>query len=85
MPNIRIYSTRWCGYCHAAKRFLAEVKSVEFEEIDLTGDSDGRHDLRARSGSHTVPQIYIGEVHVGGYDDMRAMDARGELDPLLAT
>ena len=84
MPSpIVIYKTAACPYCVSAARFLREVKGVSFEEIDLTGDYKGRQDLMRRSGSHTVPQIYIGETHVGGYDDMRALDRAGGLNPLL--
>jgi glutaredoxin 3 len=82
MSRVTIYTTEWCSYCNAAKRFLT-AKGVSYEEIDLTGDDEGRDALRARSGRTTVPQIWIGETHVGGYDDLRALDARGGLAPLL--
>lgn len=78
-----MYSTAWCPYCRAAKSFLA-ARGVSVEEIDLTDDDEGREALQARSGHHTVPQIWIGEVHVGGYDDLRALDRQGRLAPLLA-
>lgn len=84
-PQIRLYKAGFCPYCIAASRFLREVKGVELEEIDLTGDNDARMALVKRSGGkRTVPQIWIGDVHVGGYDELRALDARGELDPLLS-
>lgn len=83
MSRVRVYTTMFCGYCTAAKRFLRERKGVEFEEIDLTSDPDGRARLRAITQRTTVPQIFVGDVHVGGYDDMRALDDRGGLDPLL--
>lgn len=83
MPVV-MYKTSACPYCVAAGRFLREVKKVEVQEIDLTFDHDGRVALRQRTGQRTVPQIFIGDTHVGGYDDMRALDARGGLDPLLA-
>jgi glutaredoxin 3 len=82
MVKAKIYSTEWCGYCRAAKRFL-ETKGIPFEEIDLTDDDAGRDDLARRTGRTTVPQIWIGETWVGGYDDLRALDARGGLTPLL--
>jgi glutaredoxin 3 len=82
MPKVTIYSTDYCGYCRAAKSFL-QRKGVPFEEIDLSGDDAGRDALRARTGRTTVPQIFVGDVHVGGYDDLRALDARGGFDPLL--
>ena len=84
MPCIQVYKTARCRYCVLAVRFLREVKEVEVEEIDLTGDWEARKALMERSGQRTVPQIYIGETHIGGYDDLRALDRKGELDPLLA-
>ena len=80
---VRIYKTQACPYCIAASRFLREVKKVSIEEIDLTFDPDGRADLVARTGRRTVPQIWVGETHVGGYDDLRALDQRKGLDPIL--
>lgn len=84
MPPIRIYTTAYCPYCHSAKRLL-QNKNAAFEEIDLTGDSAGRRNLVAKAdGRTTVPQIWIGDRHVGGCDDLYALDASGELDRLLA-
>lgn len=83
-PKITLYKAGYCPYCIAAARFLREVKSVEVDEIDLTGDHAARMDLMRRAGGkRTVPQIWIDDVHVGGYDDLRALDAKGGLDPLL--
>jgi glutaredoxin 3 len=82
MPKIILYSTESCGYCSAAKRFF-QSKSLAFEEIDLTGDDEGREALRARSGRTSVPQIWIGDTHVGGYDDLRALERAGRLEGLL--
>jgi glutaredoxin 3 len=82
-PKIIIYRTRTCPYCVAAARYFTEVKGQVVEEIDLTFDPDGRAELVARTGQRTVPQIFVGDTHVGGYDDVRALDARGGLDPLL--
>ena len=85
MPTITLYKAGFCPYCVAALRYLREVKGVEVTEIDLTGDAQGRRDLMQRAGGlRTVPQIWIGETHVGGYDELRALDRRGGLDPLLA-
>ena len=84
MPKIVLYSTTHCGYCTAAKRFF-ESKGLPFEEIDLTDDDEARDALRVRSGRTTVPQIWIGDVHVGGYDDLRALERAGRLEPLLAS
>lgn len=83
MPPVKIYSTAWCGYCRAAKSFFKERK-VPFEEIDLTNDDEARVQLQERTGRNTVPQIYIGEHHVGGYDDLRALDRAGKLQALLS-
>src|SRR5215472_2461786 len=83
MIPIEIYTTRYCPYCHAAKRLLSQ-KGVEFTEIDVSGDAKGRSDMVARAnGRMTVPQIFIGSTHVGGCDDLYALDRAGKLDPLL--
>jgi glutaredoxin 3 len=82
MAKVVIYTTDWCSYCRAAKR-LFDSRKVVYEEIDLTDDDAGRDALKARTGRQTVPQIFIGDVHVGGFDDLRALDQRGGLDPLL--
>jgi glutaredoxin 3 len=83
MTHIEIYTTRYCPYCHAAKRLLSR-KGVAFTEIDVSGDPQGRSDMVARAhGRMTVPQIFIGSAHVGGYDDLYALDRAGKLDPLL--
>lgn len=83
MPTVQIYSTTYCSYCRAAKSFFSQ-KGVAFEEIDLTDDDAGRDALVKRTGRTTVPQIFIGDHHVGGYDDLRALDRAGGLQPLLA-
>ena len=84
MPRIEIYTSPLCGYCHAAKRLLAD-KGVSYTEIDVARDPARRQEMMSRAkGRHTVPQIFIGEIHVGGYDDMAALDRNGKLDPLLA-
>jgi glutaredoxin 3 len=84
MPDVTIYTTRFCGYCQAAKALLTK-KGITFTEIDLTGDRAGRNALIQRAdGRMTVPQIFIGRHHVGGYDDLYALDRAGRLDPLLA-
>jgi glutaredoxin 3 len=83
MPEIAIYTTRYCPYCRAAKRLLTR-KGVEFTEIDVSGDPKGRSEMVARAnGRMTVPQIFIGSTHVGGYDDLSALERAGKLDPLL--
>jgi len=83
MAQIEIYTTRSCPYCHAAKRLLAS-KGAEFTEIDVGGDPNGRSEMVARAnGRMTVPQIFIGSTHVGGCDDLYALERAGQLDPLL--
>jgi glutaredoxin 3 len=85
MPQIDIYTTRYCPYCSAAKRLLSH-KGVSFNEIDVSGDQIERGKMVVRAnGRMTVPQIFIGTTHVGGYDDLYALDQAGKLDPLLGT
>jgi len=84
MKKVEIYTTGWCPYCHAAKALLDE-KGVSYDEVDAS-DPDVRRDMIQRAhGRRTVPQIFIGETHVGGYDDMAALERQGRLDPLLST
>jgi glutaredoxin 3 len=83
MAPVTIYTTRYCPYCHAAKALL-DRKGVTFQEIDVSGDWEGRQQMTQRAnGRTTVPQIFIGDAHVGGCDDLYALDQAGELDPLL--
>ena len=82
MPNVTIYSTDYCGYCSAAKRYF-DSKGIPYQEIDLSGDDAGREALRERTGRTTVPQIFVGDTHVGGYTDLVALDRAGGLAPLL--
>jgi glutaredoxin 3 len=79
---VRMYTTRWCPYCIAARR-LFEALGVPFEDIDVGADPALRAEMEARSGRRTVPQIWIGARHVGGFDDVDALHARGLLMPLL--
>jgi glutaredoxin 3 len=84
MPRVEIYTSPWCGYCRAAKALLTR-KGVAFEEIDIGRDPARREEMLSRSnGRYTVPQIFIGSTHVGGSDDLHALDRAGKLDPLLA-
>ena len=83
MPPVTIYTTSTCPYCHAAKDLLRK-KNVAFTEVDVTGKPVERRAMTARAGRTTVPQIFIGERHVGGCDDLYELDAAGRLDPLLA-
>jgi glutaredoxin 3 len=83
MKTVQIYTTNYCPYCVRAKELLKK-KNVSFDEIDVTNNDEGRVSLVQRSGGRkTVPQIFIGEHHVGGCDDLYALDASGELDTLL--
>ena len=77
-----MYVTDWCPYC-ARARSLLEGKGVAIEEVDVDLVPGAREELRARSGRDTVPQIFIGESHVGGSDDLQALDDEGRLDALL--
>jgi glutaredoxin 3 len=79
-----MYSTSWCPYCSRARQLLTS-KGATFTEIDIDAVAGARDAMRQRSGRTSVPQIFIGERHVGGYDDMHALDKKGELDPLLAS
>lgn len=84
MPNIEIYTTAICPYCVRAKSLL-DRKGVSYTEIDVGMDADKRAEMMDRAGGRrTVPQIFINGQHVGGSDDLHALDAEGRLDPLLA-
>lgn len=85
MPEVTIYTRMFCGFCTAAKRLL-DSKGVSYTEHDATYSPDLRREMIERSqGGSTFPQIFIGDVHVGGCDDLHALDAAGQLDGLLAT
>ncbi len=85
MPPVKIYTTPICPYCVRAKALLKK-KGAPFEEVDVFMDPDARDEMEAVSnGRRTVPQIFIGDRHVGGCDDLYALDSDGQLDPLLAT
>ena len=84
MKPVEIYTTPTCGYCAAAKRLLTK-KGVDFTEIDVSRDPALRDAMVTRAhGRRTVPQIFIGGTHVGGCDDLYALDGDGKLDPMLA-
>ena len=84
MPPVEIYTTRFCPYCHTAKALLKR-KGVSFTEINLSHDTGRRGEMIERAnGRMTVPQIFIGSVHVGGSDELHALERAGKLDPLLA-
>tara|TARA_Y100001956_G_C4042993_1_gene151503 strand:+ start:282 stop:539 length:258 start_codon:yes stop_codon:yes gene_type:complete len=84
MPNVEIYSSPLCGFCHAAKLLLQE-KGVEFTEYNVLTDPALKPKMIERAnGGRTVPQIFIDDVHVGGCDDLYALESAGKLDPMLA-
>ncbi len=84
MKSVEIYTSPLCGFCHAAKRLLV-TKGVSFEEIDLSREPARRAEMVQRSGGRkTVPQTFVGGMHVGGYDDLYGINANGRLDTLLA-
>lgn len=82
MKSVLVYSTRICPYCMMAKRLLGQ-KGVAFQEIMVDLDPAQREAMMQRSGRRTVPQIFIGDHHVGGYDDLAALERAGRLDSLL--
>jgi glutaredoxin 3 len=84
MAKVEMYTTQWCGYC-ARARSLLERKGVEYTEYDVEEQAGKREEARSRSGGRTsVPQIFIDGKHIGGSDEMAALEAAGKLDPLLA-
>jgi glutaredoxin 3 len=83
MQTVEIYTMGYCGYCHAAKRLLTH-KNAAFTEYSLDSNPGLRSEMMRRAqGRHTVPQIFIGGTHVGGSDDLHALDRAGKLDRLL--
>lgn len=83
MPPITIYTKSWCPYCISAKNLLTE-KGVAFSEVDIERKPEARAEMIQKAGGRTtVPQIFIGERHVGGCDDLYALEGRGQLDTLL--
>ena len=83
MASIVMYATQWCPYCEMARTLLRE-KGQTWTEIDIGAEPPRRAEMIERSGRRSVPQLWIGTRHVGGYDDLEELDASGELDPLLA-
>lgn len=82
-PSVTLYTTSWCPYCSRARALLTR-KGVAFEDIDIEAAPDKRAEMQTRSGRRTVPQIFIGDQHVGGCDDLHALEQAGKLDDLLA-
>lgn len=83
MQTVEIYTSPLCGFCHAAKRLL-DQKGVDYTEVDVLKNPDRKPEMMERAGGrHTVPQIFVGATHVGGCDDLYALERSGKLDPLL--
>ena len=81
-PAVVMYTTSWCPYCERARQLLAR-QNVAFSEIDVESAPEKRAEMQQKSGRRTVPQIFIGDTHVGGSDDLRALEEAGKLDALL--
>ena len=81
-PVVTMYVSDWCPYCQRAKGLLKQ-KQVEFNEINVEEDEKSREEMMTRSNRRTVPQIFIGDKHVGGFDELYALDRSGELDRLI--
>ena len=82
MPRTQIYFKDWCPYSQRALRLLDE-KGVDFEAVDVTNDLERELEMRERAGRTSVPQIFVGSLHLGGYDDIAALDRAGRLNPIL--
>jgi glutaredoxin 3 len=83
MAKVEIYTSMLCGYCHAAKALLKQ-KGIDFNEFDVLMKPSQKREMIDRAGGRTsVPQIFIDDAHIGGYDDIAVLDAQGELDPIL--
>ena len=80
--HVKMYTRKWCGYCTAAERLL-DAKGIAYEQVDCSGDSKTRKWLVEATGRTTVPQIFIDGQPIGGYDDLKALDRRGDLDKML--
>ena len=84
MSKVQIYTTQICPYCHRAKALLRD-KGVDYEEVDVMAIPGARDKMIDRTGRTSVPQIFVGDTHVGGCDDLYALESKGALDTLLAS
>ena len=84
MARVLMYSTGWCPYCLRAETLLRKKGVSDIEKIRVDLEPERKSEMMQRTGRRTVPQIYIGETHVGGFDELYALDRAGKLDPLLA-
>jgi glutaredoxin 3 len=82
-PTVVMYATGWCPYCQRARKLL-EKKGVAYTEIDIESGPEKRAEMQSRSGRRSVPQIFIGDTHVGGSDDLHELEAQGKLDAMLS-
>ena len=82
MAGVRMYATRYCPFCVMARKLLS-CKSVQWDEVRVDEEPDKRAEMTRLSGRYTVPQIWIGDRHIGGFDDLAALERRGELDAIL--
>lgn len=83
MEKVTIYGTQWCGYCQSAEQLLQRKGFTDIARIDVDHDQIAFKTMTERTGRRTVPQIFIGDVHVGGFDDLSALERGGQLDKLL--
>ena len=83
MPKVIVYTAKPCGYCTAAIRFLKQAKELEIEEVDLTRNTELRMKLIQQTGQRTVPMIFINDQFIGGYSELRDLDAKKELDLII--
>ncbi len=83
MANITMYTTAYCPYCNNAERLLENKGVTDINKIRIDDEPEKRMEMMEKTGRRTVPQIYIDDRHIGGFDDLRALDLAGELDPLL--
>ncbi|MFQ5609863.1 MAG: glutaredoxin 3 [Woeseiaceae bacterium] len=84
MPPTQVYFKDWCPYSQKALKLLKE-KNVDFEGIDVTNDLEREFEMRERAGRTSVPQIFVGDLHLGGYDDIAALDRAGRLDAIIGS
>lgn len=84
LPNVVMYTTAYCPYCNNAERLLTSKGVLKIEKIRIDLQPELRHEMMQKTGRRTVPQIYIDDKHIGGFDELRALDLAGGLEPLLA-
>lgn len=85
MPIVKMYTSHWCGYCHAAERLLQYKGVTDIEKIYVDVQDESREEMTELTGRRSVPQLFIGDQHIGGYHDLATLEQEGELDGLLGT